>query len=266
MISSLNAAKHDRSIAFGCFDLGLERHQSAWLETQGATIVSPRWHFSIPEAAKLPRYLAFVVRPFLRDYFPGYDIYLWIDADAWLQDWTAVDRYIAGAHAKGMAIAHENERGYRFQAWLFAWTCKHFLLGYGAIRGLRLLSRPHLNAGIFAIATDAPHWQKWQDCYQRAIDKSGNVVPHDQFALNDAIYSYSLPADFLPATCNWICDRGPPLLDEESGKFCAPYPPYQRISIMHLAGPAKGRKYRVKTRAGSEVERSFRYQNANPLL
>lgn len=266
MISSLNAAKGDRSIDLGCFDLGLAAQQSAWLRTQGATIAAAHWHFSMPDVARQPRLLTYVVRPFLRDYFPDYDIYLWIDADVWLQDGTAIERYVSGALAKGPAIAHENERAYRFQGWPFAWTCKHFLLGYGPIRDVWLLIRPHLNAGILAIAADAPHWGRWRDCYQRVIDKTGLITPHDQFSLNHAIYSHGLPTEFLPATCNWICDRGPPMLDEDSGKFCVPYPHYQPISIIHLAGPAKQRFYKVKTRATTEIERTFRYQSTTLLV
>ena len=31
-----------------------------------------------------------------RKYFPGYQIYIHMDADAWVQDWVAVELYVAG--------------------------------------------------------------------------------------------------------------------------------------------------------------------------
>ncbi|MGH6976466.1 MAG: hypothetical protein ACREED_05505 [Stellaceae bacterium] len=29
--------------------------------------------------------------PFLRRYFPGYDVYLWLDGDTWVQDAEAIE-------------------------------------------------------------------------------------------------------------------------------------------------------------------------------
>jgi len=52
-----------------------------------------------------------VARLFLRDYFPGRDIYIWVDADIWLQGWWVIDAHRQGALETGMAIAHERERG-----------------------------------------------------------------------------------------------------------------------------------------------------------
>jgi len=49
--------------------------------------------------------LAFLVRPYLREYFPCYDIYLWIDSDVWLQSPDMLRALIEGAARKGMAIA-----------------------------------------------------------------------------------------------------------------------------------------------------------------
>ena len=34
---------------------------------------------------------------FFAQYFPGYDVYLWIDADAWVQDRQAVELFVQGA-------------------------------------------------------------------------------------------------------------------------------------------------------------------------
>jgi hypothetical protein len=245
-------------IDLGIFDLGLTAEERHWLAPHTDRIVAPRPHFALGAGAR-PLDLAFLVRPFLPEYFPGFDIYLWIDSDVWLQSPDTVTAMIAGAQQKGMALVHESERAYRFQGWLFLWTAKHFVLGYGAVRGLRLLARPHLNAGIFAIHRDAPHWRAWAERYRAAIKRTGLLTPHDQFALNQAVYQDHLPTEFLPPRLNWICDRGVPMWNDATQGFCEPYPPYHKISALHLAGPAKRRSYRVRRTSGSEFEAMIRY-------
>jgi hypothetical protein len=206
--------------------------------------------------------LSFLARPFLREYFPGYDVYVWVDSDLWFQRPEVLNDYIDGARTQGFAITHESERGYRFQPRLFAWTAKHFLLGYGALTGAWLLGRRHLNAGFFAAHADAPHWSAWARHYEAAIARTaGALVPHDQFALVQALHSNALAggrvaAAFLDPTCNWIVDRGVPMWNDDVGAFCKPYAPYEPIGAVHLAGPGKRRVYKVRrTRGGSFATR-----------
>jgi hypothetical protein len=47
-----------------------------------------------------------------RKYFPGYEVYFHIDADAWVQDWAAVELYIAGARKGVMAVSPEIDRSF----------------------------------------------------------------------------------------------------------------------------------------------------------
>jgi hypothetical protein len=245
------------------FDLGLSPEDRLWLEARNAQIAIPRPHDGLGSADR-PLELAFLVRPYLREYFPGYDIYLWIDSDVWLQSPDMLRALIDGAARKGMAIAHESERGYRFQRSLFLWTAKHFLLGYGILRGTWLLTRPHLNAGLFAIRADAPHWQAWAERYRAAIRRTGKLTPHDQFALNQAIYQDRLPTEILPANANWICDRGVPMWHDERQEFCEPYPPYRPIAALHLAGPGKRTVYRIQRTGGSVFNAMIRFGMAPP--
>ena len=197
---------------------------------------------------------SFLARPFLPEYFPGYDVYLWIDSDVWLQDDAVLEKYIQGALSSGFAIAHENDRGYRFQAWLLGWTAKHFVLGYGPLTASWLLSRDHLNAGLFAATARAPQWRLWADCYEAAIRRTGALVPHDQFALNRALHRSPGLATFLDPGCNWICDRGAPMWNDALARFCKPYPPYAAIEALHLAGPAKRRSYEIRRTGGARFQ------------
>lgn len=273
MVSSLRRAPGSPKPAFdgpdlACFDLGLVAADKAWLAGEGVVVTVPRAHLGVQAGDHNPALLSFLARPFLREYFPGYDIYVWIDSDVWLQDPSVLDRYVAGAVQSGMAATHERERGYRFQAWLFGWTAKHMLLGYGPLTAAHLLGRPHVNAGFFAIHRDAPHWSIWASRYADAIGRTGALVPHDQFALNHALYAGPrggpAPATtLLGSGCNWICDRGVPMWNDGAGAFCKPYAPYEPIAAVHLAGPAKRTDY-VIWRTGGGSFRTFILRGASP--
>jgi hypothetical protein len=209
---------------------------------------------------------SFLARPFLPDYFPGKDVYLWIDSDVWLQDPEVVDAYVSGAMRHGLAITHESEPCYRFQPRLFGWTAKHFLLGYGIGRGAYLLTRKHVNAGFFAIHHAAPHWHDWARRYHAAIRRTGLLVPHDQFALNQALHTRTATHPdplLLDPLHNWICDRGVPMWHDDLKLFCEPHPPYRAIRALHLAGPAKRTAYRIR-RSGGGYFTSCLLQGAAP--
>ena len=54
----------------------------------------------------------------------------------------------------------------------------------------------------------------------------------------------------LPASCNWICDRGIPMWNDSARAFCEPVAPHAPIGVLHLAGPAKRTEYDIKRTEG----------------
>ncbi len=266
MVESVQPVLALPNVDLACLDIGLGASDLAWLAPHTDMIRPPAAHLGIDAAVHKPALLSFLARPFLRDYFPGYDVYVWIDSDIWLQDPGVVSLYVDGAIACGMALTHEEERAYRFQPKLFGWTAKHFLLGYGPLTGAYLLARPHVNAGFFALAGDAPQWEAWARRYEAAIRRTGALVPHDQFALNHALHARGgqrAEARLLDPTCNWICDRGVPMWNDDIGAYCKPYPPYERISALHLAGPAKYKTSLVRRTGGGSFT-SFILRGTSP--
>ena len=59
---------------------------------------------------------AMTARPHLPSYFPDYDIYIWIDADCWVQDWRAVSMLGLAAKDYGFSVVAECDRSY-FPSW-----------------------------------------------------------------------------------------------------------------------------------------------------
>lgn len=131
MIGSLAPVLAAPEVDLACFDLGLDAADLDWLGRYAGAIVPPRTHLGIDAGSHSPALRSFLARPFLREYFPGYDVYVWIDSDIWLQDPGVFATYVDGARASGMAVTHEEEPGYRFQAWLFGWTAKHLYWATG---------------------------------------------------------------------------------------------------------------------------------------
>ncbi len=259
LIRSLEAFPERGRVEIGCLDVGQTAEDRAWLADHGVILAVPTTHFGVDMSQLRPYDLAVIARPFLRDYFPGRDIYLWIDSDVWLQGWWVIDGFCQGALDTGLAIAHERERAYAFQGRLYGWFAKHMLLGYGAVNAAWLLSRPHLNAGLFAMRADSPQWELWMHAYQAAWQRTGKFTPHDQFSLNQVVYGGVLArpkakATLLPTRYNWICSRGQPMWNDSEQALCEPYAPYRPIGAVHLAGPGKTTDYDIRRTGGGSFK------------
>jgi hypothetical protein len=251
-ILSLNRFPQRAGLSLGFFDLGCTPDQLAWLKTAVDCIVVPGWDFEFPTRPTTPSHVrGFLVRPALRSYFPGYDTYLWLDADTWVQSWEAIDLFIAGARRKGMAMVPEIDRGsyhlYGEMPLIWRWVFDRYLENFGDLVARTYASFPILNTGVFAIQHDAPHWEPWTLHMDKALKHSGFKMT-DQFALNLAIYGSGLleKTEMLPAWCNWTCHIGYPILDEENGILLEPCLPNHPIGILHLTN-RKEKRAALKT-------------------
>src|SRR6202048_2997487 len=144
-------ARH-REAAIGILDFGFAPEHREWLARRVTHLVQPGWDFDFPDRERTPETRkAQLSRPFLRRHFPGYDTYLWIDADAWIQDWRAVELYLAAAGRDKLAITPEIDRAYKRHykrpkgfGWTLSWKC------YREAFGWRVADRlcPHLIANF----------------------------------------------------------------------------------------------------------------------
>jgi hypothetical protein len=244
-IRSIRDKPEGAKVALGVLDVGLGKAERRWLDEQGALVVEPGWDLDFPGCDSTPRYRqAQYGRPFLPRHFPGHDLYLWIDADAWVQDWAAIELLLRAAAEGKIAIVPEMDRSYR--NFFHAFEEFHGVIaeGYRAIfdeaTATRLGRLPLLNNGVFALAADAPHWQAWAVTLESALQRSRNALV-DQSTLNHVVYEQNLPAHFLPAWCNWICHHAEPLRDKAQKILTEPNLPYQNLGIVHLTMWMKSR-------------------------
>ena len=236
-VASIRDKPEGREVALGVLDCGLVDDQRAWLGRHGAKLVSPRWDFAFPgQAACSEAFKALTARPFLPHYFPGYDTYLWIDADCWVQHWFAIDLFLRGAGRQAIAIAPEIHRAFRHyrHAWpeFSAVNGAAFREAFGAEVADRLVRYPLINAGVFAIRASSPAWRTWAEVLDEALQRSTNMT--DQIALNVAVYDRGLAAEALPSTCNWPVHHALPAWDVVRGLFVEPSLPHDPLGILHM--------------------------------
>jgi|GEM_PF-508071 len=262
-IDSIRAKPQGQEVIIGFFDLGCTSEQLQWLEAQVDIIKQADWEFDFPGRNEAPEYLkGLLARPFLPKYFPGFDIYFWIDADAWVQDWRAVDLFIQGAEYSGLAIVPEIDRGSQFPygglPWWWQWVYQQYSSVCDEEVAKRLCSYPLINAGVFALHKDAPHWQIWATYLNQGLQKSISLFT-DQTALNLTVYEdLFAQTELLPAWCNWTCHCGLPAWDSSKHCLVEPYLPHTPIGILHLTS-AKHNRVQLLTTDRKLVEVTVRY-------
>jgi lipopolysaccharide biosynthesis glycosyltransferase len=244
-ILSIRDKSQGKQVAIGFLDLGCTAEEIKWLQEYVDIIKQPCWDFDFPSREQSPEYLkGLLARPFLRQYFPGFDVYLWIDADAWVQDWFAIELFIQGANRKGLAISPELDRS---SCWLYGrqitwgqFKAEHYENFFGNSVAEKLRTYPILNAGVFALHRNAPHWQIWEELLRQGLQNCANFLT-DQFALNFAIYEHDLftQTELLPTWYNWLFQESIPTLDCNNFYLVEPYLPHTPIGILHLAGSFK---------------------------
>jgi len=268
-ILSVREKPEGENVAIGFFDLGCTPEQLQWLETQVNIIKKPDWDFDFPGKNEAPHYLkGLLARPFLRQYFPNFDIYLWIDADAWVQSWKAVELLVKGAAKRGLAVVPELDRGYYLAygklSWYWEFVYRDYQAAFGEEVAQKLHSYPTINAGVFALHKNAPHWELWAEYLAQGLQQHVSLMS-DQIALNCLVYGTALfdKTEILPAWCNWSCNFGLPVWDKQRGCFVEPYLPQEAIGILHMTGH-KHDLVKLATTDGETIEISLRYQPIQP--
>jgi len=222
-------------------------------------------------------YKSLVSRAFLPKYFPGYEKYIWIDADAWVNSWYAIELYLKGCENKKLAIATSADRSYGRllrAEWIFgnfarikSQNYKHAKSsGFSEKIAREVALKPHLNCGVFSLEKDAPHWDSWQKNFKKALS-SGRIFGSEQVAINITIYSDNLDVEILPAYCNWTLIDGLKF-DKKNNTFVEPYLPNHEIGIIHFAGKNndqirnnKNFVSKIKTLDGDTIDKSLRFGN-----
>ena len=114
LVNSIKQFKESENTAICILDAGLSDEQKEKLSLKVDEIKSADWDIEVPDfKVKGREWLkSQVSRAFLPKYFPGYEKYLWIDADAWVNSWDAIELYFKGCENNKLSIATSADRAY----------------------------------------------------------------------------------------------------------------------------------------------------------
>ena len=114
LVDSIKRFKQSEDTAICILDGGLTEDQKKILTSKVDEIKSSEWDIKISQfKTRGKKWLkSLITRAFLTEYFPNYEKYLWIDADAWVNSWEAVELYFKGCENKKLAISTSADRSY----------------------------------------------------------------------------------------------------------------------------------------------------------
>jgi len=279
LVDSVKRFKECENTAICILDAGLKDDQKQKLSKKIDDIKPADWDIDVPDFKVRGRewLKSQVSRAFLPKYFPGYNKYLWIDADAWVNSWSAIELYFKGCENNKLSIATSADRAYGRvlrAEWVFgsfakikSQNYKHAKSsGFSEKVAREVALKPHLNIGVFALEANASHWEVWQKNLRTAL-KSGKIWGSEQIAMNISIYHDGLDVEILPAYCNWTLIEAL-RFDKVRNTLVEPYLPNHQIGIVHFAGKNndqirnnKSFISKVKTTEGDLVEMKLRFNN-----
>jgi len=247
LVDSIKSFEKSKNTAICILDAGLSEEQKKILSKKVDEIKSAEWDIDVPAfKVKGREWLkSQVSRAFLPKYFPNYEKYLWIDCDAWVNDWNSVELYFKACEDGKLGITQTLGPGYKIMSkvnWLFGKVAiiksqnfKHAIKSkIGINKARKLAFAPHINIGVFSLEKNSPGWISWQKNLEQTL-KSGNIFGSEGLAINMSVYIDELETEFLPLNCNWIASNLLPKFDETKDTFVEPYLPNYEIGIMHLA-------------------------------
>ena len=279
LIESIKRFKESEEIAICILDAGLEKKQKEILKKKVDSIKSADWDIKVPESkVKGKEWLkSQVSRAFLPKYFPGYEKYIWIDADAWVNSWYPIELLLKGCENNKLSIVSSADRAYGRvlrAEWVFggfarikSQNYKHAKSsGFSETIARQVALKPHLNIGVFALQANSPHWEIWQKNLKKALS-SGKVWGSEQIAMNVTIYSDGLDVEILPAYCNWTLIEALKF-DKVRNTLVEPYLPNHEIGIVHFAGKNndqirnnKNFVSKIETLDGDIIDKKLRFSN-----
>tara|TARA_Y100001970_G_scaffold63634_1_gene81484 strand:- start:187 stop:1098 length:912 start_codon:yes stop_codon:yes gene_type:complete len=247
LIDSIKQFDKNNSVAICILDAGLEKEQLNKLSDKVDEIKSANWDIQVSSIkVRGKEWLkSQVSRAFLPKYFPNYEKYLWIDCDAWVNDWNTIDLYFKACENGKLGITQTIGPGYRITSkvnWLFgklavikSQNFKHAVSSkIGMDKARKLAFAPHVNIGVFSLEKNSSCWNTWQKNLEITL-KSGKIFGSEGLAINMSIYIDEVNTEFLPLNCNWIASNLLPKFDESNNTFVEPFLPNSKIGIMHLA-------------------------------
>jgi hypothetical protein len=167
-----------------CLDVGLDPTGQKAMAREGVAVIPVDWDYPGPFPGDW--FKALTARPHIPRYVPGFDLYIWLDADCWVQDGFSLQQLMDAGYGHTFAASTAVHRGYRqfvavsptapgiptaqYHAYLFS-----ELLDPRAVPAL--LQQPYLNAGVIAARGNSPIWPAWQRLVGQLYPRARKAKP-----------------------------------------------------------------------------------------
>jgi lipopolysaccharide biosynthesis glycosyltransferase len=248
LVDSIKSFEKSKDTAICILDAGLSEKQREILSKKVDEIKPAEWDIKLSTLRVRGRewLKAMTARVYLPKYFPKYENFIWIDCDAWVNNWEAIELLIKASKKDKIGLTQSIAPGYRNIGkvkWFFAdmasiktQNYKHAKKsGFSNDICRKIAFAPHINSGVFSLNINSKIWKIWQEILETAVSK-GVIFASEQIALNIAVYCHNIPVEFLPTRCNWIVNHLLPKYDQQLNQFIEPNLPNNPIGIIHLAG------------------------------
>lgn len=217
-------------------DLGLTESRPWFAER--VKLVEPEWHYEVSDTVRAHPWLkALTARPFLNEYFTGYDVIIQLDSDTYIQDVTAFDDYAVCTYGDSVAITLESHPAYPHNPFKDAYNC-----------------------GVMALRSDSHTWKKWQAAFLQflpAMNRGGYGA--DQASMNHLLRSGSVSFKPMSPLYNWVCHKALPAWN--GTQWTEPTAPYRPIKIVHCTQGTKD----LQPRLSGEPSQAYQTVPCGPV-
>ncbi len=232
-------------------DIGASHNSLQWLEAQGVSIIRNVEKFCLPEqvseAGRNYR-VAQLLRPELPRIITGYDYYMWIDTDVWLQDLSSLTVFRRAAEAKhGAAVVVPTidctysillEDCSSFTKYAQEW----YTPLYGPAIANEFSRKIIFNSGMFCMAASSRLWDAWRQELSKVRygEIKNDFCKHlaEQTCFNYLLHTtknYSI----LDATYNYNVHLGCARRNSDTGRVTTIQEIEREISVVHLTYSSK---------------------------
>jgi len=243
-------------------DIGCGPQTTAWMTERAVNIV-PFDATLIPEKVMSvisPVQRAQVVRPWLPDLFPGFELLIWLDCDLWLQNAEVIHHITAGANVLPQAvIAAPAISNYHLRFYL-----------KGGIEGLLTMQRlwyascydedfaneisnvMHYSSGVVGMRRSSPVWALWRQEIEQVypvMAARDRRMLHlaEQIALNAVIFRTDQIVRLDPLY-NFHCNGGGAVRIANGQVMTNLMLPVREIGVVHLANWSHLRRQYIQNR------------------
>ena len=190
LIASIKKHKESKSVSICVLDASMSEEQIKILKEKSIIIKKAKWNIPVPAYKTLGKewLKSQVSRAFLPDYFPDFEEYLWIDCDAWVNSWEAIELYFKACKNGKLGITQSIGSGYRILTkvkWIFgkialikSQNYKHAKKsGFSESVARRIAFAPHINIGVFSLEKKSKCWKLWQNILKKSLSRDRQNSP-----------------------------------------------------------------------------------------